>query len=907
MNAEQEALSRYYHLLALAVRETPHIDLAILAAEEAYRLSPQPDAAFALEDAPEAREVISLALAAARRLAGRSRAELVAITHEADAATMAEALVRWAARRRAELAAALGAAQAAALLRGASEVAAALPPLAPWPVPPPATLSPARATSLLERLRRLPQRLRDLELGSLAYPERRFAAAALEAPPPPPMSSVVVTRDEDNAVYWPVIEAAADDLRGKNILDRTSWERLNDQVLSRAVGVATAEAQEALTGVRELLAQNITRGADLEAFRVALRSLPGAPALSDARVETLFRTAVMASVSDGQAHVLSHPLVRPGFPYAAYDPIDDDRVRHHHLELGRLGIDGTNVYRIDDPVFQLFRPPWAWNCRCNWRPMTLRQAAEAGVAEAREWLSTGVEPSPPAFVLMPDFRPDPSFRRFVAEAGPSVALSLSPLSEWGAEFAWVPHGTSGAGASRWKNTDTGEVRYQKTMPGSRRAAVQEATQPRQGAAGGQAGQARQVPEDPWQEYVGRMGQRKGQKGFRHAVTGRVVWGEQKPQPGSRRSQPKYTPEQAVTRVKELLAEPARIVPETIRTMAEELMTMTVAQLQDMKRRLGVRASGVKSELARKVLEKAFMTQTVAGAAGQAAAAKQAGAGALDISKATDDQLRQRNEELYKALSGGRKIKWDERARMTREYEEVGKERRRRDREREKKLEQQKGDEAVAWLRTVARPDGDTPEHGMTVPEMTSEFFHEGVVFRWAEGCERAAATSIRDLLDAREKGGIPERLWNATGGLVFTTQQNSKDSYWEQQYNSPGFRSHATGGDGRIVVYNGWSTSIDSFNHESGHNLATSLWGDTRPSPSSEYGIAQASEPPVTHYGAKSPAEDFADACKLYGDPETREDFKTNFPMKYAALSNLFGPQTTPAGTAGPSVSINPV
>jgi hypothetical protein len=95
------------------------------------------------------------------------------------------------------------------------------------------------------------------------------------------------------------------------------------------------------------------------------------------------------------------------FPYLLYTAVHDARVRPEHLQLERLGLDGTAVYRRDDPIWSLFLPPWAWNCRCHVIPVDVETAAEAGVGEARRWLRTGVPPAVPQYVAWPDFRPDP--------------------------------------------------------------------------------------------------------------------------------------------------------------------------------------------------------------------------------------------------------------------------------------------------------------------------------------------------------------------------------------------------------------------------------------------------------------------------------------------------------------------
>jgi len=134
---------------------------------------------------------------------------------------------------------------------------------------------------------------------------------------------------------------------------------------------------------------------------------------------TVYRTNLHSSYSDGRLAVVQNPHVRDAFPYASYDPIHDDRTRPTHLLLARSGLDGSNVYYIDDPVFETFRPPWEWGCRCSWGPLTVMQAASKGVKEAQRWLQTGMPPRFHQAVPWPTFEgaplePDPRYRRAAA-------------------------------------------------------------------------------------------------------------------------------------------------------------------------------------------------------------------------------------------------------------------------------------------------------------------------------------------------------------------------------------------------------------------------------------------------------------------------------------------------------------
>jgi hypothetical protein len=66
--------------------------------------------------------------------------------------------------------------------------------------------------------------------------------------------------------------------------------------------------------------------------------------------------------------------------------------------MEQLGLDGTAVYRRDDPVWLKFYPPWGWQCRCIVIPLSVEDAAARGVKEAIRWVQTGRPPASPAWV-----------------------------------------------------------------------------------------------------------------------------------------------------------------------------------------------------------------------------------------------------------------------------------------------------------------------------------------------------------------------------------------------------------------------------------------------------------------------------------------------------------------------------
>ena len=195
----------------------------------------------------------------------------------------------------------------------------------------------------------------------------------------------------------------------------------------------------------------------------------------------------------------------------------------------------------------------------------------------------------------------------------------------------------------------------------------------------------------------------------------------------------------------------------------------------------------------------------------------------------------------------------------------------------------------AFIERHAVPDGSPLIHGMTRAEACHEVKVGGVAYRFPPGAAGVVAWTLAGLAAGPP---LPAALARRQNAVVFSPGANKDDGRWEREYDTKGFVSAATGGDGDICAYNGKGVSRSTYAHEAGHNLAAHVWGSAHPPGDSEYGRAQAAEPPVTPYGASSTAEDFADACSIYAGSERggvagRDALQRRFPLKYAALEKL--------------------
>lgn len=187
--------------------------------------------------------------------------------------------------------------------------------------------------------------------------------------------------------------------------DREEFDRLDRAAQQVAFTVARRVTEDTTRRIQAKLVEAVKEGQTLTEFRTAAREVLAQTPLSPSQIETVYRTYVGRAYTAGKMRVLSHPLVSDHFPYLLYSATHDSRVRPEHKLMESLGLNGTAVYRVDDPVFDLFLPPWHYNCRCEVIPLDKETAADYGVREAMEWVETGIAPEVPEWVKWPEFRP----------------------------------------------------------------------------------------------------------------------------------------------------------------------------------------------------------------------------------------------------------------------------------------------------------------------------------------------------------------------------------------------------------------------------------------------------------------------------------------------------------------------
>jgi len=205
------------------------------------------------------------------------------------------------------------------------------------------------------------------------------------------------------------IEKSVEYLHNLRAVTPEQFAQVASDARATAITVARTVKENAVENFRNVMERAVAEGKTFGKTRPELADALEGSGYSDAQLETLYRTYYGRAQAVGQQNALSDPMVSDQFPYMMYSATHDSRVRPDHLALETMGLDGTAVYRTDDPFWSIFYPPWDWGCRCVAVPLSIRDAASYGVREASEWLRLGVAPRVPEFVTLPSFRPSPGW------------------------------------------------------------------------------------------------------------------------------------------------------------------------------------------------------------------------------------------------------------------------------------------------------------------------------------------------------------------------------------------------------------------------------------------------------------------------------------------------------------------
>jgi N12 class adenine-specific DNA methylase len=228
--------------------------------------------------------------------------------------------------------------------------------------------------------------------------QREFADSIRRRPPnDPPEFNFFQMFDREPKLRLINVENAAKRLMERGIMTRPEFDAAQEQAQRQAFTIAGGLGADTIDRMRFLLNKELIEGPSLRGYENRITEILDTSPIGPGHLENVYRTNLQASYRDGRETLRSNPIVGATFPYQAYIATHDARTRHEHRALEKLGLNGTNIYRADDPFWDYFTPPWDYQCRCGVQMLTVEQAAARGVKEAQEWLKTGRPPINPEF------------------------------------------------------------------------------------------------------------------------------------------------------------------------------------------------------------------------------------------------------------------------------------------------------------------------------------------------------------------------------------------------------------------------------------------------------------------------------------------------------------------------------
>lgn len=173
----------------------------------------------------------------------------------------------------------------------------------------------------------------------------------------------VVTESYVQNADLPVLDETLARILKSPVAAGIDYRQTAEFVQQGAFAITGDLTNKAVAQVRDTLAE-VMRSDDKgqAAFIEKVTQDLGAGVLSESHIENVFRTNALSAMSNGQDRALAIPMVADAFPYRGYSATHDARTRKEHKALETLGLQGTNIYRSDDPTWKKFRPIWDYQC-----------------------------------------------------------------------------------------------------------------------------------------------------------------------------------------------------------------------------------------------------------------------------------------------------------------------------------------------------------------------------------------------------------------------------------------------------------------------------------------------------------------------------------------------------------------
>ncbi len=176
-------------------------------------------------------------------------------------------------------------------------------------------------------------------------------------------------------------EQAARAFGRKVPLTSEAFEQLTAEAKQQAYRIAGLHKIHVVQYARDVVHRAIR---DSLPFAQARRELlerldvEGLPRIAIHRLRTMFCTNVQQAHNDGRREELDDPEMARMFPYRQYLTVGNGTPGYRGVRPEHARLHGK-VFAWNDPFWDDHTPPWGFNCRCYFRPLTAAQVKRMGV------------------------------------------------------------------------------------------------------------------------------------------------------------------------------------------------------------------------------------------------------------------------------------------------------------------------------------------------------------------------------------------------------------------------------------------------------------------------------------------------------------------------------------------------
>ena len=149
-----------------------------------------------------------------------------------------------------------------------------------------------------------------------------------------------------------------------------------DYFKAKSFTIAGQTRADVVAAVKDELQRHMADGGDMRGFRANIDEIfkrHGLDTLAPHHIETIYRTNMQGAYQAGRYVQMTKPYILKARPFWKYIAIKDGLTRPDHLAMN------GKIFHHEDPIWQTWKPPNGFNCRCDVVTLSQREITRDGL------------------------------------------------------------------------------------------------------------------------------------------------------------------------------------------------------------------------------------------------------------------------------------------------------------------------------------------------------------------------------------------------------------------------------------------------------------------------------------------------------------------------------------------------